>query len=769
MNALQLQFIEESRELLEGVGEALLKFEKAPEDFDNLNALFRQVHTLKGNSGLFEELAPLVTVLHAAEDTLDLVRSAKHQLGPQETDLLMEVMDFVVASLDAWESGGFHPVEQMPLARTLADRLVSGRSGGATIISPPVLNEPFPLSNNLAPWFSEVIDSLSDVSGRYVCITYTPEPSCFFKGEDPLQLILSAPSLVYTEVRPVGNWNNPVAFDFYECQIEIRAISTAELSQLQKVFEYVSEQVVLTEVCNTVCEDSNSVELHLPPLPDAMRTSLAKIWSTQASMLAMIPVGDSTWQGKASAAVAAICAISKAAARPSWEASARRMLADAIHEDSINTLRTWVAQLPDDLLDTAGQLESLSSAATSTAIVHDPDTKSLSVLKVTREKVDRLMELIGEMVVAKNALPYLADRAEQEFSCRELSREIKANHSVINRIAEEMQDAIMQVRMLPVGTVFQRFPRLVRDLSKKLGKQIRLDVTGDETEADKNMIESLSEPLIHLLRNSLDHGIESPQARLLAGKPAEGVISIHAWQEADRVNIRIRDDGSGIDPAKLKEKALQKGLLPIEKLESMSEKDLLQLIFMPGFSTADQISDVSGRGVGMDVVRSAIARVHGQIDLQSVLGVGTTLTLSLPLSMAVNKVMMIEVANQQFGLPMEVVVETVRVAEDAIHQIQGQKATVLRGKIIPLVNLHGLLGLSDSPRMNDQNELAVLVARIGHETVGVVVDEFESTIDILLRPLDGVLSGMHQYSGSALLGDGTVLLILNLTEVLSCQ
>lgn len=769
MNALQLQFIEESRELLEGVGVALLKFEKAPEDFDNLNALFRQVHTLKGNSGLFEELAPLVTVLHAAEDTLDLVRSAKHQLGSQETDLLMGVMDFVVASLDAWESGGFQPAEQMPLARTLADRLVSCRAGGAKLLNPAVLNDPYPLNNNLAPWFSEVIDSLPNVSGRYVCITYTPEPGCFFKGEDPLQLIFSAPSLVYTDVRRLGSWNNPLAFDFYECQIEIRAISTAELSQLQKVFEYVSEQVVLTEVCNTVSGDRSPAELPLPPLSDAIRTSLAKIWSTQASMLAMIPVGDSTWQGKASAAVAAICAISKSAARPSWELSARKMLSDALNENSINALRTWVAQLPDDLLDTAAQSESPSSAPPSNSIVQDSDTKSLSVLKVTREKIDRLMELIGEMVVAKNALPYLADRAEQEFSCRELSREIKANHSVINRIAEEMQDAIMQVRMLPIGTVFQRFPRLVRDLSKKLGKQIRLDVTGDETEADKNMIESLSEPLIHLLRNSLDHGIELPQTRLMAGKPAEGVISIHAWQEADRVNIRIRDDGAGIDPAKLKEKALQKRLLPIEKLESMSEKDLLQLIFMPGFSTADQISDVSGRGVGMDVVRSAIGRVHGQIDLQSVLGVGTTLTLSLPLSMAVNKVMMIEVANQQFGLPMEVVVETVRVAEDAIHQIQGQKATVLRGKIIPLVNLHGLLGLSDSPRMNDQNELAVLVVRIGHETVGVVVDEFESTIDILLRPLEGVLSGMHQYSGSALLGDGTVLLILNLTEVLSCQ
>jgi len=369
----------------------------------------------------------------------------------------------------------------------------------------------------------------------------------------------------------------------------------------------------------------------------------------------------------------------------------------------------------------------------------------------------------------KNALPYLADRAEQQFKSRELARELKGHYSIINRIAEDMQDAIMQVRMLPVGHVFQRFPRLVRDLSKKLGKKVRLEITGEDTEADKNMIEALSEPLIHLLRNSLDHGIEPPEDRVAANKPVEGLIAIHAWQEGDRVHIRIQDDGAGIDPEVIKRKALEKGLLPDDKLNAMSNHEIQQLIFMPGFSTAAAISDVSGRGVGMDVVRSAISKSNGQLDLSSVKGEGTTLVLSLPLTMAVTHVMMISAAGQHFGVPMDVVVETVRVHQSAIHQIQTQRATVLRGKIIPLVSLAELLQLGGQALANSDGEYAVLVVRLGQESVGILVDDFDSTVEILLRPLEGLLADMHQYCGSALLGDGTVLLILNLLEVMQCQ
>jgi two-component system chemotaxis sensor kinase CheA len=387
-------------------------------------------------------------------------------------------------------------------------------------------------------------------------------------------------------------------------------------------------------------------------------------------------------------------------------------------------------------------------------------------LKVDQIKIDRLMNLIGEMVVSKNALPYLAHRAESIFGVRELAREIKAQYAVINRIAEEMQDAIMQVRMMPVSFVFQRFPRLVRDTSRKLGKDVNLLLEGEETEADKNIIESLGDPLVHIVRNCLDHGFELPEVRRAAGKPATGTLTIRASQESDRVVIEISDDGKGIDPTVIKRKAYEKGLIDETTLERISDQEAVNLVFASGFSTADAVSDLSGRGVGMDVVRTAVEKVNGSVVLESEKGKGTRLRLSLPLSMAVTSVMIIESDGQIFGMPMDSVVETVRVPRSAIRTIKKSLATVLRGRIVPLKSINGLLGLNALPKANAADELAVLVVRLGDESVGLLVDDFHETIDIILKPMAGVLAGLSTYSGSALMGDGSVLMVLNAKEIL---
>ncbi|MBK1642349.1 chemotaxis protein CheA [Chromatium okenii] len=387
-------------------------------------------------------------------------------------------------------------------------------------------------------------------------------------------------------------------------------------------------------------------------------------------------------------------------------------------------------------------------------------------LKVDQVKIDRLMNLIGEMVVAKNALPYLAGRAEEVFGVRELSREIKSQYSVINRIAEEMQDAIMQVRLLPVSFIFQRFPRLVRDLAHKLGKEVRLVMEGDTTEADKNIIEALSDPLIHIVRNSLDHGLETPAVRQAAGKPSEGRLTIQARQESDRVVITISDDGRGIDPVVIRHKAYEKGIVDEVELERLTDQEAINLVFAAGFSTAETITDLSGRGVGMDVVRDAIAKVNGTIELRSTVGKGTQLRLSLPLSMAVTNVMMIESAGQRFGVPMDAVAETVRVPRRAVRTIKRRLTTVLRDRLVPLVALNELLALEVPQRTNGDDEFAVLVVRIDGDYLGIIVDECRETVDIILKPLAGFLGSLNGYAGSALLGDGSVLLVLNPRELL---
>jgi two-component system chemotaxis sensor kinase CheA len=393
------------------------------------------------------------------------------------------------------------------------------------------------------------------------------------------------------------------------------------------------------------------------------------------------------------------------------------------------------------------------------------DAQVAKVLKVDQAKVDQLMNLIGEMVVAKNSLPYLASRAENQFEVPELGREIKAQYAVINRIAEEMQDAIMQVRMTPVSFVFQRFPRLVRDISRKLGKEVELVLEGEDTEADKNIIEALADPLVHIVRNSLDHGLELPEQRLAAGKPRLGRLLIRAAQESDRVLIEIIDDGRGIDPAVIKRKAYEKGVIDEATLDRIGDQEAINLVFGAGFSTVEAISDLSGRGVGMDVVRSAIDKVGGTVMLTSTTGQGTTLRLSLPLSMAVSNVMIIESDRQIFGVPMDMVVETVRLPRADIHTIKRQQTIVLRGRIVPLVALNDLLGVAAAPAANADDELAALVVRVGGEQVGLLVDDFREVVDVILKPLPGELARLTRYAGTALLGDGTVLMVLNPKEL----
>lgn len=394
------------------------------------------------------------------------------------------------------------------------------------------------------------------------------------------------------------------------------------------------------------------------------------------------------------------------------------------------------------------------------------DHSTTRVLKVDQVKVDRLMDLIGEMVVAKNSLPYLANRAENQFGVRELAREIKAQYGVINRIAEEMQDAIMQVRLMPVSFVFQRFPRMVRDISRKLGKEVELVLEGEDTEADKNMVEMLADPLVHIVRNSLDHGLEAPDARQQAGKPRQGRLLIRAAQQADRVVIEVSDDGRGIDPQAVRRKALEQGVIDAAQCERLSDQDAINLVFAAGFSTAAEVSDLSGRGVGMDAVRNALHKVGGTVQLQSTVGAGTTIRLSLPLSMAVTNVMIVESDGQIFGVPMESVVETVRLPLARLRTIKQQQTVVLRGKIVPVLALNTLLAIDVAPLPNADGEVAALVVRLGGEPCALLVDHFREVVDVILKPLPGELARLRGYAGTALLGDGSVLMVLNPRELL---
>lgn len=530
------------------------------------------------------------------------------------------------------------------------------------------------------------------------------------------------------------------------------------------------------------------------PLSEEDATALEAIFAAQRQILMLDD--HPAWQpGRLKAAAAVLVNCCKATGDQAAQGEIETALQQALATGRSTPLLAWLAaheggQPPTEVAASSGDDAPVAKAAmpaTPVAAVDPSPANSpapamadeapkftrraedanagVKSLKVDQAKIDLLMNLIGEMVVSKNALPYLAQRAEEQFGVRELAREIKAQYAVINRIAEEMQGAIMQVRMMPVSFVFQRFPRLVRDISRKLGKEVQLVLEGEETEADKNIIESLADPLIHIVRNSLDHGLETPDVRRAAGKPATGTLTIRAVQEGDQVLIEIIDDGKGIDPTIIKRKAYEKGVIDEATLERISDRDAVNLVFAAGFSTAEVVSDLSGRGVGMDVVRTAVEKVNGTILLESEVGKGTRIRISLPLSMAVTQVMIVESDRQIFGVPMDHVVETVRIPCSAIRTIKRSKTIVLRGSIVPLKALNALLGLPAAPQANAYDEMAVLVTRVGGEAVGLIVDDFHETVDVIQKPLSGVLSGLAAYSGSALMGDGSVLMVLNVKEI----
>lgn len=766
LNASELldQFIVEARECLEQIGQRLLDVERQPGDAELLNDLFRQVHTLKGNCGLFDFKA-LETVVHAGEDLLDRVRHGTLAYGPTIADALLEAMDYTAELVDAIAAGGRLPDEAPARAQTLAAalrrHLDTGPATAATAASPAAAPASAATAAATPPWLAR-IDAAALAPGRSV-LRYAPEPECFFKGEDPWRLVLATPGLQHLQVGTQAPWGEGADFDCYRCNLEFLAVSDAPAAYVEEHFRYVPEQVQLHAVAEAPAAAPDEAAALL-------LATAAHVWDQQRQLLARPGVGAATV-----AAARTTFGHLLACLPPEAGVAAAREALQALPPGAA-PLAAWAhAHKPADA-ETDGDgpvaepgalvapLEARrgSSPAASTAA----EDASQKVLKVSQDKIDRLMDLIGEMVVAKNALPYLAQRAEEVFQQRELAREIKTQYSVINRIAEDMQHAIMQVRMLPVGTIFQRFGRLVRDISKKLGKEVQLVVEGEDTEADKNVIESLADPLIHILRNSLDHGIELPAARLAAGKPAQGTLRVGARQEGDRVLLDISDDGAGIDTARVRAKAVERGLIPADRADTLSEHEAAQLVFLPGFSTAETISDLSGRGVGMDVVRSAVERINGSVTLTSERGRGTTIRLALPLSMAVTNVMMIEVGGRRFGVPMDLIVETVRVPADDIHHFKSAQTAVLRGRIVPLRPLHELLALDEAARLNAEGEHAVLVVRLGNEPIGLVVDDFHGTSDIILKPLEGVLAGITGFAGTALMGDGSVLMILNPKELI---
>lgn len=407
-------------------------------------------------------------------------------------------------------------------------------------------------------------------------------------------------------------------------------------------------------------------------------------------------------------------------------------------------------QLTDDLSNLALKHR---SGLKERDVVEQPEAEQERIIRIEQGKLDRLMELIGELVVAKNAFPYII----QEMTEPALAQQLKEKFGMLDRISKELQDAIIDVRMLPLSSVFSKFNRFVRDLAKQLGKQINLEISGEETTLDKRLVEVLSEPLIHLVRNAIDHGIETEEERRLTGKLPAGLLRLHAWREGNKVLIEVTDDGRGIDIESIRQKAVELKLLGKEEATDLGSEELQRYIFKAGFTTAEGVTSMSGRGVGLDAVLSNIENMQGKITIQSESGRGTTFTIELPLTLTMTQVLQVQVADQVYGIPLDQIGQTMRVSVDELQSVQGQLVLPLPDQVVPVLELKTYFGLTEATEsLNEYRYVAIL-----KNGIGLQVDFFKGQQEVVVKPLEASLRHLAHFTGVSIMGDGTVLLILN--------
>lgn len=386
------------------------------------------------------------------------------------------------------------------------------------------------------------------------------------------------------------------------------------------------------------------------------------------------------------------------------------------------------------------------------------DKAKTHTVRVSVDRLDHLMNLVGELVIDQTRVYQVERNLSRRFASDESVEDLGQISDHLTRIISELQESVMKARMLPIEQLLSRFPRLVRDLSQKLGKEVELVIEGKETELDRTLIEDLSDPMIHLIRNAVDHGIESPERRELAGKSRQGTLTIRAAHEDNQVVIYIKDDGAGIDSRKMRDSAVQKGIISREEANALTDREAVQLIFLSGFSTAQAVSDVSGRGVGMDIVRENIEKLNGIIDIETELGHGTEFKIKLPLTLAIITGLLVRLSGRTFVIPMSNIAEIVRLERRDIQTVRGEAVIVLRNRVIPILSLHQILNIPEA--VSSKHYMSLVIIGAAEKRVAVAVDELLGNQEIVLKSLGGYLGKVNLISGATILGDGNVALIL---------
>jgi two-component system chemotaxis sensor kinase CheA len=765
MTELQEQFVTEARELVQQATDDLIAMEREAPASERIDRVFRAFHTLKGSAGVVD-LPAMSLTLHAAEDLLAAIHAGRLAPSSDIIDQALACLDQVAQWVDDFEANGSLPSRAGEDARVMADRLREPLSGSpAKTQVAPDRSIPTAVSHAVLPdWISGLIESgrvemarrMQERSTALFAVSYEPHAGCFFDGADPLQLMRQVPGLLAFHVEPRQAWVPLAELDPYSCNLRLQCLAAADRAALADIFRLVPGQVHLLEVPEEALRLEERVHGDAGPghLVQAVIEEQRRVLGVSGQDDAFGRIGAAT-----RAAANALRhhrqadmaeRIERAGAAASSQGDAAPLLS------ALDTILESLAPGPSDA--DGERARPAEPAGSTTGESERPASRSL---RVDESKIDALVNLAGELIVVKNGFAHLARRLQAEAAGEELVRAVRRDHDAIERIAGEMQAAILQLRMVPIGQVFRSFPRLVRDLSRQLDKKVALVTRGETTECDKTIVDLLFEPLLHLVRNALDHGIESPQHRRSAGKLEVASITMQASRVGDRLVVEVVDDGAGIDPDVVRRKARERGLLTTDELAALSDEQAIDLIFSTGLSTAAQVSDISGRGVGMDVVRAAVERVGGRVSLASRLGTGTSVRLDLPMSIAISRIMVVEAGGQVFGIPMEAVTETVRLTPDRISQIKTNEGFVLRDRVVPICSLAELMSLPQKPAAELRARILIVT-----EIAALEVDSIGDRLEVVLKPMQGLLSNARGYAGTTLLGDGSVLLVLDLKEIL---
>jgi len=395
--------------------------------------------------------------------------------------------------------------------------------------------------------------------------------------------------------------------------------------------------------------------------------------------------------------------------------------------------------------------------------------KNLTI-RVDIERLDMLLNLVGELVINRTRISDIANTLSRNVNDPNhhqdvvvpLAKDLADSSALLARTTNEIQETIMKVRMVPIGQVFDRFPRMVRDLAKARNKEIKLEIAGAETDLDKTIVDEVGEPLMHLVRNNIDHGIEEPEVRIARGKPRAGTIKLNAYHEGNQVIIEVQDDGGGIQLEKVRERGIKQGL--ITEADRLTDREIIELIFTPGFSTAEQVTDVSGRGVGMDVVKKNILRLKGVFDVDSVLGEGTKFTMKLPLTLAIIQALLVRVANELYSIPLDAVIESQRIDTSDVRTVHGGEVITLRGQVVPLIRVGEFFNLT---KERDPDKVMIVIVGLQGRQVGLVVDSFQGEQEIVIKPLSDVIGRIPGISGATILGNGSISLIIDVHSLVA--